>query len=476
MKIFLYIFAVIIVCSLNANSVGAISNKGDVNQDLQISATDAMLILRNSLGLDMSNTGWIDDNSSDVNCDGNSNSADAMLVLRYSVGLDMNATEWCINSNMEVIGARPIEATPLNEGTLFASTTGNGNNCSENDPCSVNVAFSKVVAGDVLFLRGGTYNVSSTLIPGSSGTTQKPIIIESYPGEIAILEGAYDEPEDVSNNPGGRTDGIKLISSNEYIRIRNIEIKHMGWSGINVYGNNNLIEGCHTHNNMMSGITIYGGQWHEDEPDYQIPYPHGNNNVIKDNISNANSDVGLSANGGNSDGIAISSGGNNIIIHNTVYANSDDGIDTWRSNDTYVAYNLVYDQGRGDGDGNGIKTGGNLSSTATNGLRAIAEHNISYGNRRSGIDYNSGKHLIYKYNTTFNNGLRGINALNDDSIIQYNIASNNAHQYSGLGTNNSWNIQPNISFISTDPNSADFLRPIAGSQFEDKGVYASSTP
>ncbi len=70
--------------------------RADVNQDLQINTTDAMLTLRNSLGLDMTETVWIaTDTTGDVNCDGNSNSTDAMLLLRYSLGLDMSGTDWC---------------------------------------------------------------------------------------------------------------------------------------------------------------------------------------------------------------------------------------------------------------------------------------------------------------------------------------------------------------------------------------------
>ena len=70
--------------------------RADVNQDSQINSTDAMLTLRNSLGLDMSGTNWQSSaTTGDVNCDGNSNSTDAMLILRYSLGLSMSGTGWC---------------------------------------------------------------------------------------------------------------------------------------------------------------------------------------------------------------------------------------------------------------------------------------------------------------------------------------------------------------------------------------------
>ncbi len=71
--------------------------RADVDNNSQINTTDAMLTLRNSLGLDMSGTNWQSSSTTgDVNCDGNSNSTDAMLILRYSLGLDMSGTGWCI--------------------------------------------------------------------------------------------------------------------------------------------------------------------------------------------------------------------------------------------------------------------------------------------------------------------------------------------------------------------------------------------
>ena len=75
--------------------------RADVDDNSQINSTDAMLTLRNSLGLDMSGTDWqASGTTGDVNCDGNSNSTDAMLILRYSLGLDMSGTGWCEGSSV----------------------------------------------------------------------------------------------------------------------------------------------------------------------------------------------------------------------------------------------------------------------------------------------------------------------------------------------------------------------------------------
>ena len=71
-------------------------SRADVDQNGTVNSTDAMLTLRNSLGLDMSSTNWITGtHTGDVNCDNTTNSADAMLILRKSLGLDMSGTGWC---------------------------------------------------------------------------------------------------------------------------------------------------------------------------------------------------------------------------------------------------------------------------------------------------------------------------------------------------------------------------------------------
>lgn len=70
--------------------------RADVNNSSQVNTTDALLTLRNSLGLSMDATAWqISATTGDVNCDNVSNSADALLILRYSLGLGMGETSWC---------------------------------------------------------------------------------------------------------------------------------------------------------------------------------------------------------------------------------------------------------------------------------------------------------------------------------------------------------------------------------------------
>ncbi len=70
--------------------------RGDVDNSSITNTTDALLTLRNSIGLSMSSTAWQDTiTTGDVDCNGISNSTDALLILRYSLGLDMGSTAWC---------------------------------------------------------------------------------------------------------------------------------------------------------------------------------------------------------------------------------------------------------------------------------------------------------------------------------------------------------------------------------------------
>ncbi len=72
------------------------SYRYDVNSSSATNTTDALLTLRNSLGLSMDSTGWrVQAMTGDSNCDGASNSTDALLILRFSLGLSMGETSWC---------------------------------------------------------------------------------------------------------------------------------------------------------------------------------------------------------------------------------------------------------------------------------------------------------------------------------------------------------------------------------------------
>lgn len=347
------------------------------------------------------------------------------------------------------IGPRPVAPTPLASGTLFAAPDGSGTQCSEASPCDVWEATDQAMAGDVVFMRGGVYSIDKNLYFRGRGTSPAPTIFESYPGETAILEGSQDANDEYY---------VRVVDDPVVLRL--FEVRRMPRSGISVRSSDHVLEGLRVYDNLLSGIHV-----HES---YETPT--SNRNLIRDCTVYGNSGAGLTgaeyADGGNSDGISMSSGIGNRIENCLVYDNSDDGIDTWRTTESYVGYSIVHGSGIAAGNGQGIKAGGAPPSATS-----FVEHCLSYDNRAAGFDYNSGDEVVFLNNTSWGNG-RGFWS-GDNTRVENNVAGeSDAFGGAATPTNNSWQRSGSVAFISTDPSSPDFLRPTVGGGFEDIGAYA----
>jgi len=366
------------------------------------------------------------------------------------------------DTKIPFIGPRPIEATNILLATKFASPDGNGNGTLEN-PYSIQDAFKSLVAGDILFLRGGIYSVPSTgfKIYGKVATANQPIIIESYPGELAIIDGKNRTPQDVINGTHPTGDGLKLSYGTEYVFLRKLEIKNMAKEGIYIGSSHNVVEGCNVHDNHRSGINIV-----DDTNAYTTPYVNGWN-IIKDNIVHDNSDADIIGilgykDGDNADGITINSGIKNQIYHNESYHNSDDGYDSWRSDGTIFEYNISHDNGLGNnGNGNGFKLGGTIPLGYDSGLFTIARHCISYNERAAGFVQSETNNIKILHNTSYNNPV-GLIA-NKNAIIENNIVSKcpkiEFNPTAATRVNNSWQLTDKLEFLSEDPENSNFLIP-----------------
>ena len=394
--------------------------------------------------------------------DYNTNISSISGTSDYTTDISSTNNEDAKNSASSLIGARSVTSTPVSEGTLFASPNGSGSSCTEATPCSLDTANAKLSAGDVLFLRGGTYALSMDGLARvniyASGTATSPIIIESYPGETAIIDGAALNP----NVDAERQQGTVRLGG-DYLRLRKIEVRNMPEKGILIEADNCIVEGCISHHNHLAGINAFDAA----------------GLIIRDNTVYANSDVGLYNwnydNGNNADGISASYSHAPLIEHNTVYGNSDDGIDCWGSNDSMLRYNISSDNGKlgGSGNGQGFKLGG------SNNDNNQAHFNIAHSNASSGFDISESTNYNVQYinNVAWNNGGYGFIKLdNIGNIVENNIELDNGIPDNGAGiqSNNSWQRSGTVTFISTNPASPDFLRPTVGGGFEDIGVYAAT--
>lgn len=345
------------------------------------------------------------------------------------------------------IGPQPVASTPLSSGTKFVSSTGSGTACTQASPCTLSQAVTSAAAGDVVFMRGGTYPITTILQWNNNGTASNYITFESYPGESAILDG--------SNQPNNSQRMLRV--GGNYYKFRKFEIRNMPDIGFYITGSNNVLDGLNVNHNRNSGIYVIGG----------------NNNIIQNTYANDNSDAGLTGgnydNGGNADGIGISSGDSNKVLNSISARNSDDGTDAWTSTNTIISNSIATTNGLGNGDGNGFKLGGPSPSNGTH-----IDHSISYSNKVTGFDANSGPNVVINFVTSWNNGAYGIFPVASTAVtnsISINNTSGNIYA-NGIQTNNSWQRSGTPAFISTDPNSANFLKPTVGGGFEDIGAYA----
>lgn len=340
-----------------------------------------------------------------------------------------------------LIGIQQFTETPVAIGTKYASPTGAGSAYTFANPGSIQATIAAAVPGDVIFLRGGTYNLTSSLNITNSGTQDKRITIESYPGETAII--------DASAQPRV-TPGVTINLSANYITFRNIEITGMVEQGMYISGSFNIIEYCVIHDNSLSGLMVFNDYTNPRATQY---------NIIRNNTFYANSDAALSGGeynlGGNADGISISCGFGTIVEHNVVFNNSDDGIDVWRAVNSIVRYNIVYGNGSGpNGNGNGIKSGG--PAPGDNNLIA---HNLVFNNKEVGITWNECTNVKMFFNTSYNNGASNYD-VNTDTVLEGNVSMGGSLTYfsgSPFEKNNSWNRSDIFVPKSTTYGTADFL-------------------
>ncbi len=249
-------------------------------------------------------------------------------------------------------------------------------------------ALTKVKPGETLFLNGGTYVMNSKISLSASGTSGNEInILGQTEGTRAKLD--FSAMPENSANQG-------IVLSGNYWHIKGIDIYNAGDNGIQVKGNNNIIEFCTFSECSDTGLQIDNG---------------ASNNTILNCDSYFNADSTLE----NADGFAckLSAGTGNKFIGCRAWQNLDDGWDgylrgtdnitttytnCWAIKNGYLKNGTI-----GAGDGNGFKTGGSdLKDLKHN---AIYKNCIAAGNVADGFDHNSNRGNVEIYNcSAYSNG------------------------------------------------------------------------
>ncbi len=98
-------------------------------------------------------------------------------------------------------------------GTYYVSPTGVAlwTSCtSTNAPCSWQTAMASAAAGDLVYFRGGTYDVGvigpnrdyANMSPAHSGTAGNPITFKAYPGETPTITGTVNNTSTNTSEAG----------------------------------------------------------------------------------------------------------------------------------------------------------------------------------------------------------------------------------------------------------------------------------
>jgi hypothetical protein len=233
---------------------------------------------------------------------------------------------------------------------------------------TITKAIGKAAAGDTILVRGGTYNISSTIGISKAGNAANPYHLFAFAGETPVL--------DFSGEAAGAR-GVQLDS--DYWQIKGLTIQHARDNGINITGSNNTIEALSVHHNQDSGVQISGSG-------SRIP----SNNLILNTDSYANYDP--ATHGENADGFAAKFrqlGPGNVFRGDRAFGNADDGWDFWAAANGVTVENCWsfkngfnnFGDTNFQGDGNGYKLG---HDSGKHVLRNLA----IWGNRLNGIDVN----------------------------------------------------------------------------------------
>ena len=282
----------------------------------------------------------------------------------------------------------------LDAATYYVATTGNdGAGGTIGAPWATwQKGFSTIIAGDTLYIRGGTYQPHGTLnntswinwyggvaVNGKNGTAVDRIVVMNYASEVPILDG-------VNIDEGSGTDaraGI-FMRDCEYWTIKGLTVTgvvqiagQVGVVGIRIQEDSKhfVLDRIISHDNDGSGISFV----------YDC-----DDNLILNCDSYSNIDPLSSTPYNNSDGIEIaevtSTAAVNTIRGCRVWNNCDDGVDLFDNEglviieDTWAFYNT---KPAAPSDANGLKLG---RTNNTHGIvRRIVTNCISFGNQRDGI-------------------------------------------------------------------------------------------
>lgn len=304
---------------------------------------------------------------------------------------------------------------------------------------SPNFAFNTLVAGDTLWVAGGTYTVTETVKSKNAGTSTSPVKVFAIRGEKPVFDCSSFRNY---GNESSTYRGMDLRQS--WWHVRGIKIYKAGHNGIIVAGQNIIVEGCVIQECGHDGISIGSGSV---------------NALILNCDSYRNAEI--KGKGENGDGFAAKEGVGTVFRGCRAWENVDDGWDVYGGSQP-VLLDSCWSFGNGvnywpelitsfQGDGNGFKLGGGggIDGNAPN----VVLHSFAFDNVSKGFDQNHNSWGVTCINCTgYNNNGMGNFAFQEVPAQGKHVMINNL-SYAGTGQNiaagstettNSWNLGLNF--------------------------------
>jgi pectate lyase-like protein len=288
----------------------------------------------------------------------------------------------------------------------YVSTTGSDTNAGTMAApfATLQKGANVAVAGDTVFIRGGTYAITTPVNSGAgiqftkSGTSDaNRIRYWAYPGEVPVFDFT-----NMVISTTGYTHGFVVTGS--WLHFKGLDIGHVPMNtfsnnGVAVStGGNCIFEQLNMHHNSGNGIFIGKGT--------------GGHLVLNCDAHDNYDATSSQGQGQNADGFGVhyqTAGATTIIRGCRAWWNSDDGYDlinqevpvtvesSWAMGNGFAMYGTFNPS---SGNGNGFKMG----SSAT-GVRHLVQNNVAWKNKASGFyaNHSSGGNTWYN-NTSFMNG------------------------------------------------------------------------
>ncbi|MDR2805373.1 MAG: T9SS type A sorting domain-containing protein [Dysgonamonadaceae bacterium] len=305
----------------------------------------------------------------------------------------------------------------------YVSTTGSDSNSGTIDApfATIQKGVDAATAGDIIYVRGGTYKPAKRILINKAGTADARISLFGYPGETVIIDGSTMSPANTSEFKMSRCIYVNHLGN--YWHFKNLEMCKALDNGMKVEGSYNIIENCKFHDNNDTGLQIgmYKDFDYEEtksfpisgSPQFNPNYTYCRYNVVINCDAWYNYDSKAysgSDDGGDADGFAAKLfPGPGTEFHGCRgWMNSDDN---W---DLYMVYHPILiencwswragrkpDNSEGV-NGNGFKLGGGGSSGGAAFNQSVGAHvvrnNIAFECLHKGFDQNNAQEAMYLLN------------------------------------------------------------------------------